>query len=797
METLKYKTRGESSPSKKQNVYYTAHKEDFNVYFSEITDEILSKYDVAIWYKDEEIVSDEEHLSNLSEMSLFVIPITTQLLTTNNYVLDKEYQYAVENHIPVLPIMVEDGLVELFNTKIGNIQYLDKINVDITTISYEEKLKKYLDSIIVGKELTEKIKESFEAYIFLSYRKKDRIYAQKLMKKIHSFDDFRDVAIWYDEYLTPGENFDQEIINALEKSDVFVLVVTPNLVNEVNYIMNIEYPRAKKSKKNVLPIQLIPTDISKIKEKYPDILELIDFEDNETIIKCLKEVININTKNNAEHLYLMGLAYLIGVDVEINHEMAVKLITDAAQDNLIEAIEKLTNMYHNGEGVKIDYEEEIKWREKLVKTLKEKYNKTGLEEDGNKLFWETIYLGDAYYDIRQNEKVQELYLKALDVAKKQAEKYDTINSKRNVAIGYSKIGILEYYFRNLLDAEEYFLKSLTIIKNISEQTKNIEYTQDLSIIYNRLGNIEKTLHNIEVARDYYLKSLDLALIIDKEINNVLWKTEIGMNYNKLGDLEKGFGHFDEAREYYLKSFKIFRKINDIVRTNESLNNVSRCYNKLGSIEELAENYEKAKDYFLKALNINLTINEEIKTIDSKKYLGMSYNTLGNIEYKLDNKMESENNYRKALEIALELVEKTNESIEARRYLAICNNKMAKIKKGIGELEQAKEYVKRAIKINEKITVESSWKETERDLRISYNMLANIDYELGEYKEAKEYFLKVITIVEKSLSFLDGRTKYYLLSGYEKLYIIEASLGNLEESNKYLLKLEEIRSRLEN
>jgi hypothetical protein len=73
--------------------------------------------------------------------------------------------------------MQEPGLENIFNQMCGNLQFLDKSNRDKTTISYEEKLEKYLASVLTGDELTKKIREAFDAYIFLSYRKKDRKYA--------------------------------------------------------------------------------------------------------------------------------------------------------------------------------------------------------------------------------------------------------------------------------------------------------------------------------------------------------------------------------------------------------------------------------------------------------------------------------------------------------------------------------------------------------------------------------------------------------------------------------------------
>ncbi len=79
--------------------------------------------------------------------------------------------------------------------------------------------------------------------------------------------------------------------------------------------------------------------------------------------------------NSAEHSFLIGLAYLGGIDVEVDRERAVTLIEDAANCGLAEAMEKLVSMYRTGEGVERNYEEAIKWQGKLVGYWKKQYKK--------------------------------------------------------------------------------------------------------------------------------------------------------------------------------------------------------------------------------------------------------------------------------------------------------------------------------------------------------------------------------------------------------------------------------------
>ena len=126
-----------------------------------------------------------EYFDSFRQMQLFVMPGTSAVLSTENVELDIDFKFAIENHIPVLPLMQEGGLEEIFNKKCGDLQFLDKNNADTTAISYDEKLEKYLGSVLIEDELAEKVRDAFDAYVFLSYRKKDRRHAQELMRLIH------------------------------------------------------------------------------------------------------------------------------------------------------------------------------------------------------------------------------------------------------------------------------------------------------------------------------------------------------------------------------------------------------------------------------------------------------------------------------------------------------------------------------------------------------------------------------------------------------------------------------------
>ena len=393
MAQFTYKTRGDSSPQGKPRVYFCAHPGDFRL-LDEISSELLSHQNCAVWYDTEpEAPFDEElFFTDLKQMNLFVIPVTTRFLTTPSRARDVEFPFAVAQGIPVLPLMQERGLEELFNHVCGDRQFLTKLDPDPTAIPYEEKLTRYLNSVLIGDELAARVRAAFDAHIFLSYRKKDRALAQELMRLIHRNDFCRDIAIWYDEFLTPGENFNEAIERALKECDLFALAVTPNLVNEKNYVMTVEYPMAKKAEKTILPAEVSPTNRDELARLFAEIPEGIDARNPEALAAYLAQALEGIAKrendNDPAHNYLIGLAYLNGIDVEVDRERAVTLITGAAEAGIPEAMKKLVSMYREGEGVERNYGTAIEWQRKLVEWWRETYEQNPSEGNGLVLFSE-------------------------------------------------------------------------------------------------------------------------------------------------------------------------------------------------------------------------------------------------------------------------------------------------------------------------------------------------------------------------------------------------------------------------
>ncbi len=486
MSSLKYKIRGSVSPQGKPRVYFCCHHDDFNNFFDKISNDILSNQNCAVWYRDDYSPLDDDLKNDLKQMQLFVIPVTAKFLTTENEAFATEFKIAAENHIPILPLMQEPGLEKLFNYKCGNLQFLNKYSNDATEISYDEKLKKYLESILVGDKLADKIRAAFDAYVFLSYRKKDRKYAQELMKLIHRNNFCRDIAIWYDEFLTPGENFNDSIREALVKSDLFVLTVTPNLVNELNYIVTTEYPMAKRENKPVLPVELVPTDKDKLFDNFKDISSPVNAYDdeifNDALLSEIRKLAISESQDSPEHNFFIGLAYLNGIDVEVDRERAVSLITSAAQDGLFEAMAKLYNMYADGEGVPVDYSESEYWAEKSYADCLQALG----EEHPDTLYWMNN-LSIAHGNAGNYEKQLELTQKCYELHKKVygEEHMETLTLLSNLAIAYGELGNHENALREqqkTLNRELRFYTTLSHTDDvaINDPSENLKKKNELT-----------------------------------------------------------------------------------------------------------------------------------------------------------------------------------------------------------------------------------------------------------------------------------------------------------------------------
>jgi hypothetical protein len=111
-----------------------------------------------------------------------------------------------------------------------------------------------------------------EPYIFISYAHKNSDMVFPLIHNWHKLG----YRIWYDEGIDPGNEWPEEVANALEGCSQFVVFVTPesvkskNVRNEINFALNLE--------KDFFALHLKETDLpSGLKLRMGDIQAIMKY----------------------------------------------------------------------------------------------------------------------------------------------------------------------------------------------------------------------------------------------------------------------------------------------------------------------------------------------------------------------------------------------------------------------------------------------------------------------------------------------------------------------------------------
>ena len=660
MDKLKVRTKGNAMPQGKPKVFFTCHPKDSDRSFDSICEDIFKVSDCAVYYAEnmEDPFSQEEYDVDLDRMNLFVIPVSLDLLTTENRAMTFDFAFARSVHIPVLPIMIDKGLDQLYSAKdkFGALQYLDPGQDKDTGISYEEKLKNYLRSVLVSDEMASRIRSAFDAYVFLSYRKKDRKYADRLMRLLHRDPACRDIAVWYDEYLVPGEDFRNAIERAMEKSDLFALLVTPNLVNEENYVHTVEYPAAKDMNKKIIAMEMVKTDRDELYGKYEGLSDCFDIGDEDGfrkgVIDAIREVA-LRNDDDPLHNYLVGLAYLDGIDVEVDRNRALDLIRSSAESGLLEAMNKLCSMYRDGVSVSIDYEEALLWAKRSADAYK-----GSAEAEGKEAIAAYDVVANLCYLTGRYEEAADMYKEIYDLkekllGKEHRETRFTLSSLGKV---YRRMGRFDEAAKLILESLEDDLKNPVVNKYLlismstlascyrdmgnfdnalaigekayelcrekygDEDDQTLEYLNNLAIIHYEKGDCKKAL---EMSIEAYLKTCKKNG--EKHPNSITSLDNLGVMYEMNYRYEDGYDAHKQA--YDLSKEVLGEKHPGTIRCLKNLASNEVNLGMLKKAEEhMSEAYEFFKDFFGK---------ENITTLSTLNNLANIYNKKKEYEKALD------------------------------------------------------------------------------------------------------------------------------------------------------------------
>lgn len=704
-----------------QNVYISCIRKDYNRYFKVIAEKILAVQNCNIYYLDNNDICPsnseeiEDYKADLKSFDLFIFLISPEFLNNKNIFLDIDVMFARENNFPILPIFVEYVIPDVYSIKFGTLQALDINSIEIDENSFDNKFKKYIKSVFVSDENVIKIRDAFNAYIFLSYRKKDKKHAQEIMSLIHKNNFMRDVAIWYDENLTPGRDFNDEIKAIMEKSDIISFIITPNIMEKDNYVLTVEYPEAINSNKVILPIETVDTNKEMLNQRFRKLPSIINKNNEDELSNRLKELMlkeGFVENNDPEHLYFIGLAYLNAIDVERNPVKAIELLKESASQKYIPAIKELIDIYENGKGVLVNYQECIKWQSILSKMCDDKEEKLDSMID-----LAYFYSLDGQIELAKtfNEKCYEMSIEVFGI-----DSLYTLTSLNNLALSYYDFGDYE--------------KSLLLSQECYEHGSKL-FGDNHQLVLTSLGNIASIyadLGNYEKSKELNQKCYEIKCSIFGQNHPATLHTLLNLanSYFCLRDYEKS----KELNQKCFENSTILLGENH-PDTLDSLNNLASCYSRFHNYEKSNELYQKC----YKKLSIVLGDNHP-KTLTALFNLAESYSDLSNYE-------RSNMLHHKCYEARLRILGENHlDTIASLEDLAISYDRLRNYEKSY-ELNQ----ILYSLKIK-------NLGENHPSTLITLNNLADDYFSLGNYSKSIELYEKCF---KKCLKILGERNQITL------------------------------------
>lgn len=617
-----WRTKNNDLPTGKPKVYLSCYGPDWKHYGEKLIEQLHSICDCAVYYYPPAAQPDDAYRFDLARMDLLVIPVTAALLCKPNRTMDFDVEFAREKHIPILPLLQEEGLEGIYSHRFGQLQFLREGDSDRTALPYREKLENFLRTVLVGNQLADKIRKAFCARIFLSYRKKDRALAQRLMELIHEDPKLQDVAIWYDEFLIPGDDFEKNISKELENSDLFLLAVTPNVLEPDNYVMTKEYPAASNALP-VIPAQMLPTDREKLKRCYPGIRDPLDAYDREAREGLLHGVLRERLRADDEpyHKYLMGMAYLSGVDVEKDTRRAIELLEKAADGKVTEATEKLALLYHLGDHVPRDHAQSKNWLKRWVEIAKEGFDTRPNEESAYELFRALRKSAQLCSAVMDHRAARMYALQTIPMAKLLCEKYEF---KDQILVDcYREAGSVFDSCEDHERALQYRLTAVKLEEALYRNARDMEVRLRMVDSYRDLAGTCEELEQLTEAVTYYGKALEiLQLVVDIRKDPKLVRELIEL-HESLGNVLRSLGDKRLAKQYAKQADKLFRTYKNELQKGGLMASMSAASYYLTRHQK-----RKATKMMEKAIVLSQKEIREQSSFENRQQLALAYSMLG-------------------------------------------------------------------------------------------------------------------------------------------------------------------------
>ena len=266
-------------PERKRQIFVSAHPTDRYAFMDSVIEAINNTGTCVAVYNP--VPSDKG--PGLPEgVDTVVVLASIKYFAWANSGYDSEYTAAVRDGIRVIPIMIEPGpnVIDLINMRCGKAQYIDAT----------EDLGFAMDTLRAHLTAVERVVDESLPSVFISYRRADKAHLYQLVKIIESAPSYGKINLWYDEIIAPGENYSKAITRQLEDCDLFILLVTPNLMEKSNYVWRVEYKTAKAMRKRILAIEAERTDKKQLAQLYSGLGRIADIKHPGAVHAVIDEI---------------------------------------------------------------------------------------------------------------------------------------------------------------------------------------------------------------------------------------------------------------------------------------------------------------------------------------------------------------------------------------------------------------------------------------------------------------------------------------------------------------------------
>lgn len=579
-----------------KQIFLCIHPADREKYYEVISDLFLQVNDsFFVWsHKDPVLHLKEEeaaaYLDDLRQNQIFVACITRNFLQKDDICV-WEFERAIELGMNVLPLLLENDVVDDFNQLSNHLMAFEPFKQDPTVIPFEEKFASYLGTMLgTGSNPYAGIENAFDGHIFISYRKKDRKYIAPLMKAIHANYALKAVSIWYDESLVISDSaYDDQIKEVINQADLCILLATEHTLEDGNYVATEEYPYMCEQGKPILTIIADETPLSALSDSLIDEAErsnryampvdhafhMSDADIFGELVESLLFAIGcpIGRPKSADELYMLGLAYKNHYLLERSAKDAIYFFRQAINAGRMDGFEQVEAIYEYGIGMETDEEAAVNVQEQYVHYLLD--HQTDDFQCGETTYCALSHLVDMYRKSNDDCSVS-LCDMMVRYAGEKMEKcgrtlwkhryYSALLRYAELLYGYGKYETAlkrsEECYRYYLELADQFVQKGIALDEGMGYTRPEDIFAPLAQCFMNMSKCEYRMDHNQQAVDHLQHSINIKINLYNRIQNVWALSSLYKEYQQLAKYLVELHMYDAALSIVGKDYQVLCSLFD-------------------------------------------------------------------------------------------------------------------------------------------------------------------------------------------------------------------------------------------